>query len=247
MSWIEFWDTQSTIYVNDRHKAIHYQQIADEIAAMVPGPGAHVLDVGCGEAQSASRLADACGLLVLSDAAPAISSALRQRYGGHTKIRVLSPAEVAQSEPASFDLIVVNSMVQYVKRDQLLVLLAQWRGLLAPRGTLVLGDILPHQLSAVDDAAALLRFAAAHGFVLAASVGLVKTLFSDYRKKRAELGLLRFDEAEILAALSSAGFEGQRLPANLGHNQNRMTFKATLADDGLSGSMRCPTRAQSAN
>lgn len=61
MSWIEFWNTQTTIYVNDRHKHILYQQIARDIAAFLPGPPARVLDVGCGEPLAAVALAEKCG------------------------------------------------------------------------------------------------------------------------------------------------------------------------------------------
>ena len=79
------------------------------------------------------------------------------------------------------------------------LLLVQWRRLLAPNGRLVLGDLIPPDVGALTDASALLRFAGANGFLFAAGTGLVKTFFSDYRQKRAELGLLRFSEPEIRA------------------------------------------------
>lgn len=226
MSWIEFWDTQTTIYVNDRHKQVHYQQISDDIAALLPNPAARVLDVGCGEALAAAGLAEKCGRLVLSDAAPAVLDKLQQRYGGNAKIAVMAPAEIEAMRHGSFDLIVVNSVIQYLTRDQFTAMLVQWRHLLAPHGMLVLGDVLPHNLSMLSDVSALLKFAYANQFAVAASAGLVKTLFSDYRKKRAELGLLRFDDDEICGALLAAGFSGPRQRANLGHNQNRMTVTA---------------------
>ena len=55
--WRSFWDSAHSIYVNARHKDVHYREIADQIAGFVPGPGARVLDYGCGEAIHADRVA----------------------------------------------------------------------------------------------------------------------------------------------------------------------------------------------
>ena len=52
MNWREYWNQDTPIYVSDRHKTLHYQRIAADIAALVPSPQAHVLDHGCGEARS---------------------------------------------------------------------------------------------------------------------------------------------------------------------------------------------------
>ena len=38
--WRSFWDSAHSIYVNARHKDVHYREIADQIAAFVPGPAA---------------------------------------------------------------------------------------------------------------------------------------------------------------------------------------------------------------
>jgi hypothetical protein len=47
--WIAFWDSEHSIYVNARHRDVHYRRIAQDICAYVPA-GAAVLDYGCGEA-----------------------------------------------------------------------------------------------------------------------------------------------------------------------------------------------------
>ena len=48
--WLAFFDSRHFLYVNARHKDVHYRLIAKEIAALVPAPDARVLDYGCGEA-----------------------------------------------------------------------------------------------------------------------------------------------------------------------------------------------------
>ena len=56
--WIDFYDFKhSVIYVNARHRDVHYRTIAQDIRAYVPSPTAHVLDYGCGEATSAELVA----------------------------------------------------------------------------------------------------------------------------------------------------------------------------------------------
>ena len=55
MDWISFYDFKhSVIYVNARHRDVHYRTIATDIAKLVPSPAARVMDYGCGEATSAS-------------------------------------------------------------------------------------------------------------------------------------------------------------------------------------------------
>ncbi|KMO37701.1 methyltransferase [Methylobacterium variabile] len=227
-SWREFWDRDNPIYVNDRHKARHYAGLAEEIAALVPHPGAAVLDHGCGEALSADRIAAACGRLHLCEASPRQRAALAARYADRPGIAVLAPDEVAALPEASLDLVVANSLAQYLTPLELDACLATWRRTLRPGGRLILADVIPPQLGAAADAAALLAFARRDGFLLAALLGLARTVVSDYRSLRQHLGLTRYGEAKILAKLTDAGFAAERMPRNLGHNQGRMAFVATV-------------------
>ena len=59
INWLAFWDTPHSIYVNARHRDIHYRLIAEQIAALVPSPQARMLDYGCGEALHADLVAAA--------------------------------------------------------------------------------------------------------------------------------------------------------------------------------------------
>ena len=160
---------------------------------------------------------------------PGVREKLRQRFSGRANPGVLSPDEVAALPDGHFDLIVANSLLQYLDRPTLDGLLALWRRLLAPGGRLLLADIIPPDVSAVQDAAALLSFAAKDGFLPAAVVGLVRTALSPYRKLRGELGLSMYREDAFLALLREAGFAAERTRPNVGHNQNRMAFLARVA------------------
>jgi hypothetical protein len=78
----------------------------------------------------------------------------------------------------------------------------------------------------LGDAIALLRFAAANGFLGAALVGLLRTLLSDYWRLRSHLGLTRYGETAMTAKLANGGFSARRAAKNIGHNPARMTFIA---------------------
>ncbi|MGA0596597.1 class I SAM-dependent methyltransferase [Enterovirga sp. CN4-39] len=226
MSWRDFWNADTPIYVNERHKALHYGLVARDIVELIPSRDAIVLDYGCGEALSAGRVAAACGRLYLCDGAPLVRERLNARFRGDPKVVVLAPEDMGAVADGTLDLIVVNSLLQYLSVEEFGELLSLWRAKLKGTGQLVLADVIPPDIRAVDDAAALLSFGWKGGFLLAALKGLAQTAVSDYRKLRAELGLTHYAEGEMLDILRGRGFTAVRRSANLGHNPKRMTFVA---------------------
>jgi SAM-dependent methyltransferase len=228
--WIDFYDRRdSPIYVNARHRDVHDRMIAEDIRALLPSASAHVLDYGCGEATAAETVAAACGHLTLVEAAPTVSTALAARYGANPKISVLTPGETAALPAASFDLIVMHSVAQYLSASDLTRLLVLFHKLIKPNGLLILGDVVPAHLAAPLAAWTLLRLGAANGFFWAAAIGLLRLFFSDYRRLKKTVGLAHYSEAAMLQKLQDAGFAAQRAPRNIGHNQHRMSFLARLA------------------
>ena len=226
MSWIDFWNQDTSIYVNARHKALHYRQVAKDISVLVESPGSHVLDYGSGEATSADLVAARCERLTLCDAAPNTRAKIAAQFAGLNTITVASPQEISEGPDASFDLIIANSLLQYLDAATLDGLLELWKRRLRPGGRLILADVIPPGVSPLNDALALLRFAAEGGFLVAAMVGLARTFFSDYRKLRGELGISTHAEADMLALLEQHGYRARRLPDNIGHNPARITFEA---------------------
>jgi SAM-dependent methyltransferase len=228
MDWKTFWDRPNAIYVNDRHREAHYDGIARDLLALVPAPDAVVLDHGSGEALFADRVARACGRLHLLDAAPSVRARLGERFAADPNIAILAPEDLTALPDRSLDLVVANSLLQYLTADELDACLSVWRAKLRPSGRLVLADVIPPDVSAVTDALALLRFAHREGFLREAVVGLARTAVSPYRKLRRQLGLSTYAEGAMLDRLRGAGFQAFRAERNLGHNPARMTFVAKL-------------------
>jgi SAM-dependent methyltransferase len=224
--WLAFWDSQHSIYVDAKHKDAHYRLIAQDIAALVPRPNAHVLDYGSGEALHADLVAAAAEQLFLCEAPPGLCSFLDGRFVANPKIRVLAPHEVARLPEHSLDLIVLHSVTQYLTAAGSGALFALFRRLLKSDGLLLVSDVVPPGLWAMTDAWALLRFGTENGFLVGALRGLVRTRFSDYWRLRSNLGLTRYDEAAMIDKLTAAGFTARRTEENIGHNQARMAFLA---------------------
>lgn len=229
MNWRDYWNQDTPIYTGERHKLLHYRLVANDIVGLIPSPEADVLDHGCGEALFADRVAAKCRHLYLCDAAPLVRERLCDRFEGDDRITILAPEDLCTLADESLDLIVVNSLLQYLSLEELRGLLKIWRGKLKHDGRLVLADVIPPDVSPVADAKALLTFAWQGGFLGSAVIGLVRTAFSEYRRIREEVGLTQYTEEDMRDLLDEAGFSAERLPRNMGHNPARMTFLARPA------------------
>jgi len=231
--WLAFWDAPHPIYVNSRHKDVHYRLIAEAIVRLLPSssaqPSARVLDYGSGEALHADLVAASTEELLLCEGAPKLRAALAARFAGLAKIHIIKPEDVAHLPEHSLDLVVLHSVAQYLTPDETDALFVLFRRLLKPDGKLIVSDVIPPDTSALTDALALLRFGAANGFFTAAAFGLGRARLSDYWRLRSELGLTRYDERTMNEKLRAAGLAVERLPANIGHNQARMAFIARPA------------------
>lgn len=230
MGWIEYWNDKPTIYVSPHHRDAHYRSIAAGIVGRIGDRRPVVLDFGCGEALHAADVARRSHRLYLCDAAPNVRAELLRRFAANGAIAVVSPDDLAGLSGGSLDLIIANSVIQYLTVAELDASLGTWRRLLSPEGELLIADVIPPSVGPLTDALALLDFARQEGFFIAALAGLVRTFFSDYRRVRAALGLRQFSEDGLLALLRARGFEAQRVWPNLGHNQSRMAFLARRRD-----------------
>ena len=227
--WIDYYDSTHTIYASKLHRDLHFQLIARDIIGYISAPDAVVLDYACGEALAAAKVAEACGKLYLAEPAPGVRGRLIARFAPNTKIRVRSLEDLRKMAEKSIDLVVMNSVAQYMTPRELDAAFAIIRRLLKSNGRLVLGDILRPEIGMLRDVLALLRFAAANGFLRDAMLGLLSTALSDYRQLRSRIGLQRYSEDEIISKLAKAGFTASRAPLNIGHNQYRMSFVARPA------------------
>ena len=225
--WRDFWNGEHSIYVSQRHKTMHYDRVAKDLAGLIVGRDSVVLDHGCGEALAAADVARRCATLYLYDAAPNVQERLRSAHAGDRRIVVLSSSALEILQPQSLDLIIVNSVLQYLTIAEFEALLQFWHGKLKPGGRLVVADVIGPDMTAFADIKSLLQFSVKGGFSFAAIAGLARTYFSPYRKLRASVGLTRYAAEDMITLLRAHNFEPQRASANIGPNQARMMFVAS--------------------
>jgi SAM-dependent methyltransferase len=226
-SWQDFWDAPNAIYVGRRHQEVHFAKVLCGVRRFVPaGAAAVVLDWGCGDALGADELAQTCRTLLLYDRADSTRRRLLLSYGGSPKIRIVDDAELAAFAMASVDLIVVNSVVQYLSRSQFTDALRLFRRLLKSNGKLLLGDIIAPDTPLVGHVTTFLRFAWQNGFFVAAIVGLAHNFVSPYRKLRHDAGYACYTDMQMLGLLEDNGFVGERLASNIAVSQLRFSYLA---------------------
>jgi len=224
--WREFWNRANRVYVNDRHRLVHYRQVADDILSILPAERCVVLDFGCGEALEANRIAARAARIYLYDSSGLVRQSLTARFGGDAGIVVLDDRAYGALPAASLDRIVVNSVIQYLSEEELRRRLADWRRLLKGDGILVLADVIQPDAGMSADVSSLLGAAWRHGFLVGALAGLAATLFSDYRRVRGQIGLSTYDERALRDLLGPMGFVVERRPTNFGFNARRRTYLA---------------------
>ena len=173
ISWREFWEHSGDhLYLGDRYLAAHYELVAQDILSLQPRPDAVVLDYGCGDALEAERVASRVALLNLYDPTTKVRNRLKRRFAQHPRITILDDATLSALPHSAIDLIIVNSVLQYLAVAEFVELLAQWRKLLKSSGMLVLADVIPPGNMIAKDIFALLAFAWSRGF-LGAAVGWI--------------------------------------------------------------------------
>src|SRR5262245_45081291 len=151
--WITFFNSKHSIYVNARHRDVHYRRVAQDILVHV-GAGAYILDYGCGEALHADLIATPAAQLTLCETASFLRAGLSRRFSGNPRILVRTPEDVAKLPDGSLDLVIMHSVAQYLTPLELDDVLALFHRLLAPEGVLILGDIVPPHVRSVTDASA---------------------------------------------------------------------------------------------
>src|SRR5271163_3215485 len=136
--WIDYYDSTHTIYASKLHRDLHFQLIARDIIGYIAAKDAVVLDYSCGEALSAAKVAEACAQLILAEPAPGVRGRLIARFAPIPKIRVRSLDDLRNMPEQAVDLVVMNSVIQYMTPIELDTAFAILHRLLKSSGCLVI-------------------------------------------------------------------------------------------------------------
>ena len=158
------------------------------------------------------------------------STCVRQRR--ETRQRSPTPASanlsamysIATQEVAwpgrGFDLILINSVVQYMAPEEVWQWLHQWHAMLASGGRVVLSDLIPPRHSSLSDIACLLRLGSRQRSALVAANQALGGVGSYWRTRHAR-PLTAISKADLARHAAAARFDVTFLPANLTHFRQR--------------------------
>ncbi len=228
LGWIRFFNGAHSLYVNERHFRAHHEMISKDMISHLPANKGVVIDYGCGDAINADCVAAHCKTLILVEASERLRTRLLERYAHHPVIQILSPNDCLTLEPASVDVVIIHSVLQYLRWEETGTLIGQMGRLIKPHGSILLGDIVPPNRTMIQDVLALLMFAWRGQFLFAGLFGLVTTFFSHYRTLRKRYGLTCYSAQDIHQMARKNGLFTRALRRNIGHDQSRNMYQLRL-------------------
>lgn len=220
--WLAYFDDlgpQGPLY--QVQSAIFVQALVAEVGV---GQEHRVLDFGCGFGFVAAALAPLVAQVWMWDPAPNMRTAATRNTAGFANVRLCDLMAERPEQPTvpALDLILVNSVAQYMPPDELWAWLRSWRAMLAPGGKIVLSDLIPPDHSGWRDLVDLVRLGARYGSPLLAVRDAVGDL-NRYRRTSRAAPLVRVDHDELRRRAAEAGLEVTALPGNLTHFSKRWT------------------------
>jgi SAM-dependent methyltransferase len=216
--WVAYFDGMpSAARRNQAEAADHVRRLR---AAIAIHAGLRVLDFGCGPGLVGGLLGPEVQRYLFWDAAPTVQHEATRRLAA---VAGAEPADLTTLPRASIDLILVNSVVQYMRPDELTDWLQRWKRLLAPAGRLVLSDLPAPGEGALRALRDTIVFAARQGVLLHALPEALGALMR-YATRRQRSPIFCPDPIELARMATTAGLTAHRLPENLTFRARRYTI-----------------------
>jgi cyclopropane fatty-acyl-phospholipid synthase-like methyltransferase len=223
--WCEYFDRLGG------HSPLHRAQAVLYVRALCGVVGLRqdqrVLDFGCGFGFVAALVAPLVAEVWWWDISANMRSTTVRNVAGFPNARFCDVSALSVSASGgrtwhgpTFDIILINSVAQYMAPEELRDWLPRWAAMLAPNGQLVLSDLISPHHSNLSDIAHLLRLGLEHGSpVRAVSEALGGV--ANYWRTRRTLSLTSLSRADLAGQAAAAGLDVTFLPANLTHFRKR--------------------------
>lgn len=229
-SWRTYWEVPAISTQQREHQVQSRYYLRKLEAAISLSPEMRVLDFGCGFGFVAEGLSEKVSEVLLWDASSNMRSQAQHLNAARANVRLIDlSTEKALAQSLSLDLILVNSVIQYMGSEEFSTWLTCWRNMLASNGRIVLSDLIP-----LASPPRLLEMYEA--FVFNVRHGLLghllsRTNFSAIKRysKTSQTAepLLKFSKESLAQFTHSAGLALEVLPNNLTHFSSRLTAVLT--------------------
>lgn len=201
---------------------------ADDYVSRLCGAGLvgesdRVLDFGCGFGMVAERLAPRVAELGVWDAAANMRSRTLARLGDTPNVLFvdLSAGRLDDRVPA-FDVVLVNSVVQYMTEADVVDWLTKWRDMTGPGGRIIVSDIIRPDYAFLPDLMAFIKVCFRKGILLDSLVGGMREI-GKYGSLKASKPLLRIAEDTVRSFETRTGLAVEILDENLTYHRGRFT------------------------
>lgn len=216
--WISYWDKYTGLYAM-------YHLIAEDYCErfhrlIQPDSKTRLLDFGCGLGLIARNLSSMVGVIKVYDPSPNMLEKARMTNRGIKNIEVLNNLD---TNGLLYDLIIINSVVQYLKPEDLHDVLLQLFGHLDSEGSILITDIIPGKTSRFKEVFELARFAFRKKCPLIVARHLGVYLMSDYSKTEHSAPLVYYSMQDLDAVAKGAGYSLKLLDENIYYNRLRYT------------------------
>jgi cyclopropane fatty-acyl-phospholipid synthase-like methyltransferase len=219
-AWDAFWERAPDDQRLLQEDAI---ECVRNLEAVVPlSPTMRALDFGCGWGNVARLLGPKVGELYLWDDAPRMRTLAAEATAQIPNVRMLTLKELTEERSFAFDLILANSVGQFMTAQEFAHWLRRWGAMLTPAGRIVVSDLVPPNYAALADLMTLLRFSRKRGFLARALWDAARVIPSYWRARKAR-PLLRTSTDDLAAWGREAGLTGARFVTNLTCFKKRIT------------------------
>lgn len=181
-----------------------------------------VLDFGCGFGYVSAGLAAVVPELWAWDAAASMRAHASARLAAWPNARVVQAGALDVETTPRFDLILVNSVIQYMPPALLGEHMRLWARLLERGGRVLLSDLPQAGASGWGELVELLRFARREGFLGSAIAGGLAEA-RRYGRMRRQRPLHAHSPEAIAGLADAAGLRARRLPQSLTYRSGRIT------------------------
>jgi 2-polyprenyl-3-methyl-5-hydroxy-6-metoxy-1,4-benzoquinol methylase len=181
-----------------------------------------ILDFGCGPGLIAKMLAPRVKKISLWDLSETMRGLALSHTAGCPNVTFLDLSTPRWGEVRqAFDVILVNSVVQYMDLEDFARWLSRWRQMLREGGKIVLSDIVPPGVNPFKDLGDMLGFWLQNR--MASALMELPSKLIRYRQARRCQPLLMLERKTLEKLSQEAGLRIEFLPENLTHFKARIT------------------------